>query len=49
MRERQLYVVHSLDLIVMRLGNGVSVEGSSFNVAFWERLFQAAPPQPTTV
>jgi len=34
---------------VMRLANGVSAEGSSYNVAFWERFFQAAPPQPTTV
>ena len=42
-RDRKLYVVPSLDLVVARLGDNGSREGSSFNDAFWERLVQAAP------
>ena len=42
-RDRKLYVVPSLDLVVSRLGDNASLEGSSFNDAFWERLMEAAP------
>ena len=42
-RDRKLYVVPSLDLVVSRLGDNGSREGSSFNDAFWERLMEAAP------
>ena len=42
-RDRKLYVVPSLDLVVSRLGDNGSLEGSSFNDAFWERLIEAAP------
>ena len=42
-RDRKLYVVPSLDLVVSRLGDNGSREGSSFNDAFWERLIEAAP------
>ena len=42
-RDRKLYVVPSLDLVVARLGDNGSLEGSSFNDAFWERLVEAAP------
>jgi CubicO group peptidase (beta-lactamase class C family) len=42
-RDRKLYVVPSLDLVVARLGDNGSLEGSSFNDAFWERLMEAAP------
>ena len=42
-RDRKLYVVPSLDLVVSRLGDSGSVDGSSFNDAFWERLMEAAP------
>ena len=42
-RDRKLYVVPSLDLVVSRLGDNGSLEGSSFNDAFWERLMEAAP------
>ena len=42
-RDRKLYVVPSLDLVVARLGDNGSREGSSFNDAFWERLIEAAP------
>jgi len=42
-RDRKLYVVPSLDLVVSRLGDNGSREGSSFNDAFWERLVEAAP------
>ena len=42
-RDRKLYVVPSLDLVVSRLGDNGSLEGSSFNDAFWERLVEAAP------
>ena len=42
-RDRKLYVVPGLDLVVSRLGDDGSREGSSFNDAFWERLMEAAP------
>ncbi len=42
-RDRKLYVVPSLDLVVSRLGDAGSRDGSSFNDAFWERLAEAAP------
>ena len=42
-RDRKLYVVPSLDLVVSRLGDNGSRDGSSFNDAFWERLTEAAP------
>ena len=42
-RDRKLYVVPGLDLVVARLGDNGSREGSSFNAAFWERLIEAAP------
>ena len=42
-RDRKLYVVPSLNLVVSRLGDDGSREGSSFNDAFWERLVEAAP------
>ena len=42
-RDRKLYVVPSLDLVVSRLGDAGSRGGSSFNDAFWERLIEAAP------
>ena len=42
-RDRKLYVVPSLDLVVARLGDNGSREDSSFNDAFWERLIEAAP------
>lgn len=42
-RDRKLYVVPSLDLVVSRLGDNGSLEGSSFNDAFWEHLIDAAP------
>ena len=42
-RDRKLYVVPSLDLVVSRLGDDGSLDGSSFNDAFWERLMEAAP------
>ncbi|MYD85060.1 MAG: serine hydrolase [Acidobacteria bacterium] len=42
-RDRKLYVVPSLDLVVARLGDNGSRDGSSFNDAFWERLKGAAP------
>ena len=44
-RDRKLYVLPSLDLVVSRLGDNGSVDGSSFNEAFWERLMDAAPSQ----
>ena len=44
--DRKLYVVPSLDLVVTRLGDRGSVDGSSFNDAFWDLLIQAASPQP---
>ncbi len=47
-RDRKLYVIPSLDLVVTRLGDVGSVEDSSFNDAFWERLIHAAPPRLTT-
>lgn len=42
-RDRKLYVVPGLDLVVARLGDTGSRDGSSFNDAFWERLVEAAP------
>ena len=42
-RDRKLYVVSSLDLVVARLGDNGSRDGSSFNDAFWKRLIEAAP------
>ena len=42
-RDRKLYVVPSLDLVVSRLGDDGSLDGSSFNDAFRERLMEAAP------
>ncbi len=42
-RDRKLYVVPGLDLVVARLGDNGSRDGSSFNDAFWERLVEAAP------
>ena len=42
-RDRKLYVVPSLDLVVSRLGDNGSLDGSSFNDAFWARLMEAAP------
>ena len=42
-RDRKLYVVPSLDLVVTRLGDAGSRDGSSFNDAFWEQLIEAAP------
>ena len=42
-RDRKLYVAPGLDLVVARLGDTGSREGSSFNDAFWERLMEAAP------
>ncbi len=42
-RDRKLYVVPSLDLVVSRLGDNGSRDGSSFNDAFWKRLMEAAP------
>ena len=44
--DRKLYVVPSLDLVVTRLGDRGSTDGSSFNDAFWELLMQAAPARP---
>ena len=41
--DRKLYVVPSLDLVVTRLGDAGSRDGSSFNDAFWEQLIEAAP------
>ena len=46
-RDRKLYVVPSLDLVVARLGDNGSTDASSFNDAFWWLLAQAAPrPEP---
>ena len=42
-RDRKLYVVPSLDLVVARLGDNGSTDASSFNDAFWWLLAQAAP------
>lgn len=42
-RDRKLYVVPSLELVVARLGDDGSTEASSFNDAFWWLLAQAAP------
>ena len=42
-RDRKLYVVPSLDLVVARLGDDGSTDASSFNDAFWWLLAQAAP------
>ena len=42
----KVYVVPSLDLVVTRLGDRGSIDGSSFNDAFWDRLIEAAPPHP---
>ena len=44
--DKKLYVVPSLDLVVTRLGDRGSIEGSSFNDAFWDLLIQAAPHRP---
>lgn len=44
--DRKVYVVPSLDLVVTRLGDRGSVDGSSFNDAFWDLLIQAAPSRP---
>ena len=44
--DKKLYVVPSLDLVVTRLGDRGSIDGSSFNHAFWDLLIQAAPPRP---
>ena len=44
--DKKLYVVPSLDLVVTRLGDRGSIDGSSFNDAFWDLLIQAAPPRP---
>ncbi len=41
-RDRKLYVVPSLNLVVSRLGDNGSRDGSSFNDALWERLIRAA-------
>ena len=46
-RDRKLYVVPSLDLVVSRLGDNGSLEDSSFNDAFWEQLMEAAPGRQT--
>ena len=40
---RKAYVVPSLGLVVVRLGDRGSSEGSSFNNVFWEALSKAAP------
>ena len=45
-RDKKLYVVPSLDLVVTRLGDRGSIDGSSFNDAFWDLLIQAAPARP---
>ena len=42
-RDRKLYVVPGLSLVVARLGDSGSLEGSSFNNASWEVLGGAAP------
>ena len=42
-RDRKLYVVPSLDLVVTRLGDDGSVDDSSFNDAFWSLLVGASP------
>ncbi len=42
-RDRKLYVVPSLELVVARLGDNGSTDASSFNDAFWWLLAQAAP------
>ena len=42
-RDRKLYVVPSMDLVVARLGDNGSTDASSFNDAFWWLLAQAAP------
>ena len=42
-RDRKLYVVPGLDLVVSRLGDAGSRDGSTFNDALWERLIEAAP------
>ncbi len=41
--DRKLYIVPSLNLVITRLGATGSVEGSSFNDAFWEALMMAVP------
>ena len=40
---RKAYIVPSLGLVVVRLGDRGSSEGSSFNDVFWEALSKAAP------
>ena len=47
-RDRKLYVVPSLDLVVARLGDSGSTDASSFNDAFWWLLAQAAPRSQAT-
>ena len=42
-RDRKLYIVPSLNLVVARLGDTGARDGSSFNDAFWEQLIEAAP------
>ena len=39
--DRKLYLVPSLDLVIVRLGATGSAEGVSFNDAFWEALMRA--------
>lgn len=41
--DRKLYLVPSMDLIVVRLGYTGSANGISFNDAFWRALMAAAP------
>ena len=40
-RDRKLYSVPSLGLIVTRLGDAGSADGVSFNDAFWQALMKA--------
>jgi len=39
--DSKLYLVSSLNLIVIRLGSSGSAGGKSFNEAFWEALMRA--------
>ena len=40
-RDRKLYSIPSLGLIVTRLGDNGNADGVSFNEAFWEALMKA--------
>ena len=42
-RDRKLYSVPSLGLVITRLGDSGSADGVSFNDAFWQALMKAKP------